>query len=88
MWMWCYLCFKAGCLSLTIISMNVKYFGTKGEANFVIALMKMALFCRYHLKLKQTEIMQEIEEYLPSFFKWTEDFVRNPANQNKMQLKL
>uniref|UniRef100_A0A8C9EI22 DNA replication ATP-dependent helicase/nuclease DNA2 n=1 Tax=Pavo cristatus TaxID=9049 RepID=A0A8C9EI22_PAVCR len=42
----------------------------------------------YHLKLKQTEIMQEIEEYLPSFFKWTEEFVHNPANQNKMQLKL
>uniref|UniRef100_A0A8C9EI47 DNA replication ATP-dependent helicase/nuclease n=1 Tax=Pavo cristatus TaxID=9049 RepID=A0A8C9EI47_PAVCR len=30
----------------------------------------------YHLKLKQTEIMQEIEEYLPSFFKWTEEFVK------------
>ncbi|OXB74721.1 UNVERIFIED_CONTAM: hypothetical protein H355_001553 [Colinus virginianus] len=42
----------------------------------------------YHLKLKQTEIMQEIEEYLPSFFKWMEEFMRNPANQNKMQLKL
>lgn len=48
----------------------------------------MALFCRYHLKLKQTEVMQEIEEYLPSFFKWTEEFMRNPANQNQMQLKL
>ncbi|KFP14399.1 DNA replication ATP-dependent helicase/nuclease DNA2, partial [Egretta garzetta] len=42
----------------------------------------------YHLNLKQTEIMQEVEEYLPSFFKWVEDFMRNPANQNKMQLKL
>ncbi|NXC47258.1 DNA2 nuclease, partial [Penelope pileata] len=29
----------------------------------------------YHLNLKQTEIMQEVEEYLPSFFKWTEDFM-------------
>ncbi|NXL93042.1 DNA2 nuclease, partial [Alectura lathami] len=29
----------------------------------------------YHLKLKQTEIMREVEEYLPSFFKWTEDFM-------------
>lgn len=48
----------------------------------------MALFCRYHLKLKQTEVMQEIEEYLPSFFKWTEEFMHNPANQNQMQLKL
>uniref|UniRef100_A0A8B9IC60 DNA replication ATP-dependent helicase/nuclease n=1 Tax=Anser brachyrhynchus TaxID=132585 RepID=A0A8B9IC60_9AVES len=42
----------------------------------------------YHLNLKQAEVMQEIEEYLPSFFKWTEDFMHNPANQNKMQLKL
>ncbi|XP_075361450.1 DNA replication ATP-dependent helicase/nuclease DNA2 isoform X2 [Mycteria americana] len=42
----------------------------------------------YHLNLKQTEIMQEVEEYLPSFFKWAEDFMYNPANQNKMQLKL
>ncbi|KFZ46581.1 DNA replication ATP-dependent helicase/nuclease DNA2, partial [Antrostomus carolinensis] len=42
----------------------------------------------YHLNLKQTEIMQEVEEYLPSFFKWAEDFMHNPANQNKMQLKL
>ncbi|XP_032047006.1 DNA replication ATP-dependent helicase/nuclease DNA2 [Aythya fuligula] len=42
----------------------------------------------YHLNLKQADVMQEIEEYLPSFFKWTEDFMHNPANQNKMQLKL
>ncbi|XP_072727391.1 DNA replication ATP-dependent helicase/nuclease DNA2 isoform X2 [Ciconia boyciana] len=42
----------------------------------------------YHLNLKQTEIMQEVEEYLPSFFKWAEDFMYNPSNQNKMQLKL
>ncbi|XP_069720229.1 DNA replication ATP-dependent helicase/nuclease DNA2 [Phaenicophaeus curvirostris] len=42
----------------------------------------------YLLNLKQMEIMQEVEEYLPSFFKWMEDFMRNPANQNKMQLKL
>ncbi|XP_061229796.1 DNA replication ATP-dependent helicase/nuclease DNA2 [Neopsephotus bourkii] len=42
----------------------------------------------YHLNLRQTEIMREVEEYLPSFFKWAEDFMHNPANQNKMQLKL
>ncbi|XP_057259240.1 DNA replication ATP-dependent helicase/nuclease DNA2 [Pezoporus wallicus] len=42
----------------------------------------------YHLNLRQTEIMREVEEYLPSFFKWAEDFLHNPANQNKMQLKL
>ncbi|KAI1231636.1 hypothetical protein IHE44_0007713, partial [Lamprotornis superbus] len=42
----------------------------------------------YHLNLKQAQVMQEIEEYLPSFFKWAEDFMHNPANQNKMQLKL
>ncbi|NWI92087.1 DNA2 nuclease, partial [Pitta sordida] len=29
----------------------------------------------YHLNLKQAEIMQEVEEYLPSFFKWAEDFM-------------
>lgn len=50
--------------------------------------MGMALFFRYHLNLKQAEIMQEVEEYLPSFFKWAEDFMHNPGNQNKMQLKL
>uniref|UniRef100_A0A8U8B8U9 DNA replication ATP-dependent helicase/nuclease DNA2 n=1 Tax=Geospiza parvula TaxID=87175 RepID=A0A8U8B8U9_GEOPR len=42
----------------------------------------------YLLNMKQAQIMQEIEEYLPSFFKWAEDFMHNPANQNKMQLKL
>ncbi|XP_051475691.1 DNA replication ATP-dependent helicase/nuclease DNA2 isoform X2 [Apus apus] len=42
----------------------------------------------YHLRLKPTEIIQEVEEYLPSFFKWAEDFMHNPANQNKMPLKL
>ncbi|NWS36033.1 DNA2 nuclease, partial [Polioptila caerulea] len=29
----------------------------------------------YHLNLKQAQIMQEVEEYLPSFFKWVEDFM-------------
>ncbi|NWH74838.1 DNA2 nuclease, partial [Piaya cayana] len=29
----------------------------------------------YLLNVKQTEIMQEVEEYLPSFFKWMEDFM-------------
>ncbi|XP_025962197.2 DNA replication ATP-dependent helicase/nuclease DNA2 [Dromaius novaehollandiae] len=42
----------------------------------------------YLLNLKQKEIMQEVEEYLPSFLKWAEDFMHNPDNQNKMQLKL
>ncbi|XP_065527044.1 DNA replication ATP-dependent helicase/nuclease DNA2 isoform X2 [Lathamus discolor] len=42
----------------------------------------------YHLNLRQTEIMREVEEYLPSFLKWAEDFMHHPANQNKMQLKL
>lgn len=45
-------------------------------------------FLRYLLNVKQAQIMQEIEEYLPSFFKWAEDFMHNPANENKMQLKL
>ncbi|XP_065409529.1 DNA replication ATP-dependent helicase/nuclease DNA2 isoform X5 [Chrysemys picta bellii] len=44
----------------------------------------------YYLNLKQEEIMQEIEEYLPSISKWAEDFMHKPsqANHNKMQLKL
>uniref|UniRef100_A0A8C4WGV6 DNA replication ATP-dependent helicase/nuclease n=1 Tax=Gopherus evgoodei TaxID=1825980 RepID=A0A8C4WGV6_9SAUR len=44
----------------------------------------------YCLNLKQEEIMQEIEEYLPSISKWAEDFMHKPsqANHNKMQLKL
>ncbi|NXE47799.1 DNA2 nuclease, partial [Casuarius casuarius] len=29
----------------------------------------------YLLNLKQKEIMQEVEEYLPSFLKWAEDFM-------------
>ncbi|NXS61836.1 DNA2 nuclease, partial [Brachypteracias leptosomus] len=29
----------------------------------------------YLLNLKQAEIMQEVQEYLPSFFKWAEDFM-------------
>ncbi|NXM66672.1 DNA2 nuclease, partial [Serilophus lunatus] len=29
----------------------------------------------YHLNLKEAEIMQEVEEYLPSFLKWAEDFM-------------
>ncbi|NXV67931.1 DNA2 nuclease, partial [Molothrus ater] len=29
----------------------------------------------YLLNVKQAQIMQEIEEYLPSFFKWAEDFM-------------
>ncbi|XP_051829823.1 DNA replication ATP-dependent helicase/nuclease DNA2 [Antechinus flavipes] len=32
----------------------------------------------YHLKLKQDEFQQEIEDYLPSFSKWAEDFMRTP----------
>ncbi|CAM5128840.1 unnamed protein product [Eretmochelys imbricata] len=44
----------------------------------------------YYLNLKQEEIMQEIEEYLPSISKWAEDFMHKPsqANHNKMQIKL
>ncbi|NXY89385.1 DNA2 nuclease, partial [Alcedo cyanopectus] len=29
----------------------------------------------YHLNLKQAEIMQEVQGYLPLFFKWAEDFI-------------
>uniref|UniRef100_G3W9L7 DNA replication ATP-dependent helicase/nuclease n=1 Tax=Sarcophilus harrisii TaxID=9305 RepID=G3W9L7_SARHA len=32
----------------------------------------------YHLKLKQDEFQQEIEDYLPSFSKWAEDFMHKP----------
>ncbi|KAM9133412.1 DNA replication ATP-dependent helicase/nuclease DNA2 isoform 2-T2 [Pangshura tecta] len=44
----------------------------------------------YYLNLKQEEIMQEIEEYLPSISTWAEDFMHKPsqANHNKMQIKL
>ncbi|KAM7169891.1 DNA replication ATP-dependent helicase/nuclease DNA2 isoform 1-T1 [Macrochelys suwanniensis] len=44
----------------------------------------------YYLNLKQEEVMQEIEEYLPSISKWAEDFMHKPsqANHTKMQLKL
>lgn len=57
---------------------------------YFVSLMYMCFFFffRYLLNLKQAQIMQEVEEYLPSFFKWAEDFMHNPANQNKMQLKL
>uniref|UniRef100_A0A8C8R5G7 DNA replication ATP-dependent helicase/nuclease DNA2 n=1 Tax=Pelusios castaneus TaxID=367368 RepID=A0A8C8R5G7_9SAUR len=44
----------------------------------------------YYLNVKQEEIMQDIEEYLPSLSKWAEDFMHKgyQANQTKMQLKL
>uniref|UniRef100_A0A8D0G3H1 DNA replication ATP-dependent helicase/nuclease n=1 Tax=Sphenodon punctatus TaxID=8508 RepID=A0A8D0G3H1_SPHPU len=44
----------------------------------------------YQLNVKQHEIMQDIEEYLPSFSKWAEGFVHRPTQTNriKMQLKL
>ncbi|NXI55507.1 DNA2 nuclease, partial [Chloroceryle aenea] len=29
----------------------------------------------YHLNLQQKDIIQEVQEYLPSFFKWAEDFM-------------
>ncbi|XP_062989360.1 DNA replication ATP-dependent helicase/nuclease DNA2 [Elgaria multicarinata webbii] len=44
----------------------------------------------YQLNLKQNDIMQEIEEYLPSFIKWAENFMskHNQSSQPNMQLKL
>ncbi|XP_027696330.1 DNA replication ATP-dependent helicase/nuclease DNA2 isoform X2 [Vombatus ursinus] len=34
----------------------------------------------YHLNLKQGEFKQEIEDYLPSFSKWAEDFMHKPTS--------
>ncbi|XP_072484885.1 DNA replication ATP-dependent helicase/nuclease DNA2 isoform X1 [Notamacropus eugenii] len=34
----------------------------------------------YHLNLKQDEFKQEIEDYLPSFSKWAEDFMHKPTS--------
>uniref|UniRef100_A0A8D0BQQ7 DNA replication ATP-dependent helicase/nuclease n=1 Tax=Salvator merianae TaxID=96440 RepID=A0A8D0BQQ7_SALMN len=44
----------------------------------------------YQLHLKQHDIIQEIEEYFPSFIKWAEDFMykENQENQHNLQLKL
>ncbi|XP_054838935.1 DNA replication ATP-dependent helicase/nuclease DNA2 [Eublepharis macularius] len=44
----------------------------------------------YQLNLKQSDIMQEIEKYLPSFIKWAEEFMYNyhQPNQHNIQLKL
>ncbi|XP_053161315.1 DNA replication ATP-dependent helicase/nuclease DNA2 [Hemicordylus capensis] len=44
----------------------------------------------YQLNLKQNDIMQGVEEYLPSFTKWAEDFMykHSQVNQHNMQLKL
>ncbi|XP_061491165.1 DNA replication ATP-dependent helicase/nuclease DNA2 [Rhineura floridana] len=43
----------------------------------------------YQLNLKQNDIMQEIEEYFPSFIKWAEEFIYKQAHvgQHNMQLK-
>ncbi|XP_042315276.1 DNA replication ATP-dependent helicase/nuclease DNA2 isoform X2 [Sceloporus undulatus] len=48
----------------------------------------------YQLNLKQNDVMEEIQEYLPSFTKWAEDFMYTNHQatqhnfQHKMQLKL
>ncbi|XP_066477496.1 DNA replication ATP-dependent helicase/nuclease DNA2 [Tiliqua scincoides] len=44
----------------------------------------------YQLNLKQNDIMQEIEEYLPSFTKWASDFMykHSQVNHQNIQLKL
>ncbi|KAJ7324266.1 hypothetical protein JRQ81_017286 [Phrynocephalus forsythii] len=44
----------------------------------------------YQLSLKQNDIMQEIQEYFPSFVKWAKDFlyIPNQATRPNMQLKL
>ncbi|XP_074088489.1 DNA replication ATP-dependent helicase/nuclease DNA2 isoform X2 [Macrotis lagotis] len=34
----------------------------------------------YHLNLKEDEFKQEIEDYLPSFSKWAEDFMEKPTS--------
>ncbi|XP_015269363.1 PREDICTED: DNA replication ATP-dependent helicase/nuclease DNA2 [Gekko japonicus] len=43
----------------------------------------------YQLNLKQSDIIQEIEEYFPSFIKWAEEFMykQHQPNQRSMQLK-
>uniref|UniRef100_A0ABM5G0X0 DNA replication ATP-dependent helicase/nuclease n=1 Tax=Pogona vitticeps TaxID=103695 RepID=A0ABM5G0X0_9SAUR len=44
----------------------------------------------YQLNLKQNDIMQEIQEYFPSFGKWAENFMYKPdqATQPNLKLKL
>ncbi|KAF7247212.1 DNA replication ATP-dependent helicase/nuclease DNA2, partial [Varanus komodoensis] len=44
----------------------------------------------YQLNLNENDIMQDIEEYLPSFIKWAENFMSkfNHSSQPNMQLKL
>ncbi|XP_063817674.1 DNA replication ATP-dependent helicase/nuclease DNA2 isoform X2 [Pseudophryne corroboree] len=41
----------------------------------------------YQLNLNQTDVLQEVEEYLPSFEKWASDFM-TPANQRQVMLNL
>ncbi|XP_075072554.1 DNA replication ATP-dependent helicase/nuclease DNA2 [Mixophyes fleayi] len=41
----------------------------------------------YQLNLNQTDILHEVEEYLPSFEKWATDFM-TPANQHQVTLNL
>uniref|UniRef100_A0A8D2LNV7 DNA replication ATP-dependent helicase/nuclease n=1 Tax=Varanus komodoensis TaxID=61221 RepID=A0A8D2LNV7_VARKO len=45
---------------------------------------------KYQLNLNENDIMQDIEEYLPSFIKWAENFMSkfNHSSQPNMQLKL
>ncbi|KAM4704441.1 DNA replication ATP-dependent helicase/nuclease DNA2 [Rhinophrynus dorsalis] len=41
----------------------------------------------YQLNLNQVHIMEEVQEYLPSFAKWANDCMSPPTNQNRVQLK-
>jgi hypothetical protein len=47
-------------------------------------------FGRYRLNLNEDEIKQEVEEYLPSFSKWAEDFMylNTSGDSRQMQLSL
>ncbi|XP_040831779.1 DNA replication ATP-dependent helicase/nuclease DNA2 [Ochotona curzoniae] len=42
----------------------------------------------YRLNLSQDEVKQEVEEYLPSFSKWAEDFMHQNTGFPQMQLSL
>lgn len=44
--------------------------------------------CRYQLNLNQMNIMQEIEEYLPSFIKWADNFTYEHSHINHPNMKL
>nr|F6QXW0.1 RecName: Full=DNA replication ATP-dependent helicase/nuclease DNA2; AltName: Full=DNA replication ATP-dependent helicase-like homolog; Includes: RecName: Full=DNA replication nuclease DNA2; Includes: RecName: Full=DNA replication ATP-dependent helicase DNA2 [Xenopus tropicalis] len=40
----------------------------------------------YQLKLNQTDVMGEVQEYLPSFAKWAIDFMTHPLNQHQINV--